>query len=329
MKEKIESNAVSITRIAKENKVGKQKLSRAYKEVLSDYRLYRKIFEEDFENESFVFSENFGENMAIDETGLFNGQLYTIIYNKDKKGKKGSLAAIIKGTKASVISAAVNSKVPVDKRMNIKEITLDLSNSMDWASREIALNAIKTYDRFHVEKLIIEAVQQVRIEYRWKAIEKENQLKKNKDIWRLPRYHNGDSEKQLLVRSRYLLYKRRKDWTTEQRQRAEILFSVFPKIRRAYEYYMEFKNIYRMNRLSAEHYLLNWIKRVKKSGIDVLVTVAKTIENHLGGILNYLENRATNASIENFNRKLKSFLEKLRGVNDKDLFFYRLIKLYA
>ena len=43
--------------------------------------------------------------------------------------------------------------------------------------------------------------------------------------------------------------------------------------------------------------------RVRKSGIDALVAAAKTIEWHLGGILNYLEDRATNASNKNFNRK--------------------------
>lgn len=329
MKEKIETEAVDINSIARGNKVNSQKLRRAYRETLSDYQIYREIHEEDFDNESFVFPENFGENMAIDETGLFRGDLYTIIYNKDKKGKKGSLAAIIKGTKASVISEAVRAEVSINKRMDIKEITMDLSNSMDWISREIAPNAIKTFDRFHVEKLIIEAVQQVRIKYRWEAIERENELRKNKAVYRLPRYHNGDSEKQLLARSRWLLYKRKRDWSLQQKQRAEILFNEFPQIRKAYEYYMEFKKVYKMNILAAKAYLLDWIRRVKRSGIDTLVTAAKTIENHLGGILNYLENNATNASIENFNRKLKSFLEKVRGVSDKNLFFFRLIKLYA
>ena len=92
---------------------------------------------------------------------------------------------------------------------------------------------------------------------------------------------------------------------------------------------MEVKEVYKMNKLSAKVYLLNRIKRVKRSKITKLVTVAKTIESHLGGILNYLENRATNASIENFNRKLKSLLVSVRGVRNKDLFFYRLIMLYA
>ena len=111
--------------------------------------------------------------------------------------------------------------------MNINEITLDLSNSMDWIAREIAPNSMKTFDRFHVEKLLAEAVQQERIKYRWKAIEKENKLKEAKgeqEIFRLKLFSNGDTEKQLLARSRYLLFKRETNWTKQQKKRADILF---------------------------------------------------------------------------------------------------------
>jgi transposase len=87
--------------------------------------------------------------------------------------------------------------------------------------------------------------------------------------------------------------------------------------------------MYWKSRLQAEFHLKDWIKRAKNSGITILITAAKTIFSNLGGILNYLVNRSTNASLENFNRKLKFFLATLRGVNDKDLFFFRLIKLYA
>ena len=201
MKKTIESEVTDINSIARQNKVSSQKLRRAYKEYLSGYNEYYRLNEESFLNKSFVFPQNISENMAIDETALFSGEFYTILYNKDRKGKKGSLAAIIKGTKASFITEAIRRKTSITKRMSIKEITLDLSNSMDWISREIAPNALKTFDRFHVEKLLTEAVQQVRIKYRWEAIDRENKLRENKDIYRLPRYSNGDSEKQLLARS--------------------------------------------------------------------------------------------------------------------------------
>jgi transposase len=332
LKREIENKPESISSIAKHYKTEPEKLRRAYKEKLSDYNEFNRRHPEMFEEESFVFPENIGPNMGIDETGLMNGDLYTIVYNKDKKGKKGSLAAIIKGTKASTVVGAVEKYAGIARRMSIKEISLDLSGGMDWIVREIAPNAMKTYDRFHVEKLITDAVQQVRIKYRWEAIEKENQLKELKgqhQVHRLKTYSNGDTEKQLLARSRGLLFKRPNQWTSQQKQRAEILFGEFPLLKKAYYLYIDFKEAYSMNRLQAEFHLKDWIQKAKNSGITTLITAAKTIASNLGGILNYLVNRSTNASLENFNRKLKTFLSTLRGVNDKNLFFYRLIKLYA
>lgn len=47
------------------------------------------------------FPSNLGEHLSIDETSFSNGELYTIVTNKDGHGKKGSLIAMIKGTKAT------------------------------------------------------------------------------------------------------------------------------------------------------------------------------------------------------------------------------------
>lgn len=65
--------------------------------MLSGYSQFKERGEKEIEEETLVFPENFGENMAIDETGLIDGELYTIGINKKVKGKKGALAAIIKG----------------------------------------------------------------------------------------------------------------------------------------------------------------------------------------------------------------------------------------
>jgi len=94
-------------------------LLKQYKNVLSGYSQFKRRREKEIEEESFVFPENFGENMAIDETGLIDGELYTIMINKKAKGKKGALAAIIKGTKSSIITRAITGKVPYEKLVNI------------------------------------------------------------------------------------------------------------------------------------------------------------------------------------------------------------------
>lgn len=285
-----------------------------------------------FEEEAFVFPKNFGKHMGIDETSLFRGDMYTILINKEAKGKKGSIAAIVKGTKSSTMVDAIDKHCGITHLFGIEEITMDFSLSMDWTARQIAPNAMKTCDRFHAEQLITEAVQAVRVEYRWEAIEKENQLlakKGDKAINRLNILANGETERQLLARSRGLLFKSPDKWTKEQKARAEVLFTLFPKIKKAHSLYMSFKAGFSMSKLQAKVHFTKWIERASKSGFKQMEIAAKTIRARLGNILNYLENKATNAASENFNAKIKSLLARVRGVNDKELFLFRLFKLYA
>ncbi|MBA4406708.1 hypothetical protein C0389_05485 [bacterium] len=157
------------------NKLKPSTLEKQYKNVLSDYPQFKEKKGKEIEEESFVFAENFGKDMAIDETGLIEGELYTIVMNKKARGKKGASAAIIKGRKSSIITRAITDKVSFEKLVKIKEITLDLANSMDWTARQIAPNGLHTYDRFHVQQIVTEAVQAIRVNLRWKAIEEENE----------------------------------------------------------------------------------------------------------------------------------------------------------
>ena len=41
-----------------------------------------------------------GPYLSIDETSLSDDELYTIVTNKEAKGRKGSIVAIVRGTKA-------------------------------------------------------------------------------------------------------------------------------------------------------------------------------------------------------------------------------------
>nr|WP_232505683.1 transposase [Flavobacterium crassostreae] len=46
-------------------------------------------------------------------------------------------------------------------------------------------------------------------------------------------------------------------------------------------------------------------------------------------MLNYFDNRSTNASAESFNAKIKTFRNQFRGVRKVDFFLFRLTKLFA
>lgn len=108
--------------------------------------------------------------------------------------------------------------------------------------------AIQVTDRFHVQKLALEALQDIRIKHRWDAIDLENQQikqarAKNK-TWEPKQYSNGDTRKQLLARSRYLLYKAPSNWTDNQCHRSKILFNQYPDIKIAFDLVQGLRNIF-------------------------------------------------------------------------------------
>jgi transposase len=58
-------------------------------------------------------------------------------------------------------------------------------------------------------------------------------------------------------------------------------------------------------------------------------TISATFYSHYPEILNFFDNRNTNASTESFNAKLKAFRASLRCVAEIEFFLYRVAKIYA
>jgi transposase len=68
---------------------------------------------------------------------------------------------------------------------------------------------------------------------------------------------------------------------------------------------------------------------VEKSGLKLLNTVIRTIEQHYILILNYFENIGTNVPEEYFKAKIKAFRTQFRGVRDVNYFLFRLDTIFA
>ncbi len=232
--------------------------------------------------------------------------------------------------------AEVLFRLPVKDLMTVREVTLDMSSAMDWITRQCFMNATRITDRFHVQQLVSDALQDVRVDLRWQAIERENatinQARKAKTHYQPVLYENGDSEKQLLARSRYLLFKAPSGWTESQKQRAVILFREFPSLKKAYELSLLFRSFYEASdRLEGFKRLQTWYAAVERHRTDFpsFQTAAQSVRAHEGTIMNFFQARSTNASAESFNAKIKTFRGLVRGVTDKKFFLYRLAKIYG
>lgn len=241
--------------------------------------------------------------------------------------------ASIKGTLSKDIIETLI-KLSTDKRLQVKEVTLDMAKNMEAAIKTVFTNATLVTDRFHVVKLAMEALQHIRINERWKELDKENEAIKNakqeNKIYKAEVLENGDTPKQLLARCRYILAKKQEDWTQSQRQRAAILFKKYPHLQHAYHQTLAFRNIYEDKNIgSAKIRFTNWINDIMETETKEFYTVANTVKNNLENILNFFINRNTNANAESFNSKIKLFRANQRGVVDIPFFLFRLNKLFA
>ena len=253
--------------------------------------------------------------------------------NKEAKGKKGTLVASIKGTLSQDIIRVLN-LIPLQQRQVVKEVTLDMANNMSHAVKMSFPNAMQTIDHFHVIKLAMEALQHIRVKYRWEEMDKENQAikqaKEKGEKYKPSLLPNEDTPKQLLARCRYVIVKKSSEWTQSQQERARLLFERYPTLKKAYYHVLQLRAIYKhQDRDEAQKDLIWWLLKTKEINIKEFNTVANTLYDRMETILNFFEYRNTNANAESFNAKIKLFRANLRGVTDVSFFLFRLEKLFA
>ena len=66
----------------------------------------------------------------------------------------------------------------------------------------------------------------------------------------------------------------------------------------------------------------------EKSRLRELIAVRDTIKSKEEYVLNYFNNRSTNAAAESLNSKMKGFRAQVRGVSDLPFFMYHMMKIF-
>lgn len=318
-----------------------QTLRKQYKEVISDYRVWDQL---DHAEEYILFEENLGADLSLDETCMSNGEVYTILTNKAGHGRKGSLVAMVHGVSSETVIRAFQ-RMSRHKRLQVKSITTDLSSAMMLTARRSFPKAELINDRFHVQQLMNEAVDQIRVKYRWEVLDAENkaireyrekrkeakQQGRSIDPWVPTRMSNGETMPQIIARSKHIVLKHFSKWNEQQKVRAKILFETYPKLKQGYELSMKLTQIFnkRITADSARLLLARWYNLVEDFAETQFCRVLETFRNHNRTIINYFSERLTNASAESFNAKIKALRSQFRGVRDIKFFMYRLSMLYS
>jgi len=276
--------------------------------------------------------ENFGKHMCLDDKNL-GKEGYTILSNPET----GKIAMMVMTRKVEILKKILD-KVPSKIRLKVKTISKDLASNYDWLARSHFSFAKRVADKFHVIKLGFEAVQAIRVKLRQSILRTERKLKearikakkegknyKNLPIFKNEKFRNGETRKELLARSRGLLFKFPGEWTEAQKIRAEILFKEYEEIKKAYYLMVEFRNFYRPRSPNQANKKLDiWLRNVEKSGLSEMKNFSFTVKNHRTDILNFFYTGKSNAFAEGLNSHLQRFFINNYGIRNRDFFHFRI-----
>lgn len=187
---------------------------------------------------------------------------------------------MIKGAKAQEVIAHLLLLFG-NKRLKVKEVTLNLPSGIMLIARKCFPYVTQVSDRFHVQQLMNEAVNDLRVSYCWQAIDLENtEIELSKETGRKYVSHtfgNEGTRRQLLVRCRYVVMKHPSKWTESQRIRAEILFEECPlRIDETYKVFLELEIYNRpIGKKVAMAKMAQWYDKVERLDLKFFKSVPR------------------------------------------------------
>lgn len=271
-------------------------------------------------------AENLGPEMAIDEKKM-GEEMYTVFSNRET-GKIAILAETMNVNELLNLTRKWGSHA-----QKVTHITCDLSPSYESFCTQAFPLARQTADKFHIVRYMTDAVQAVRIRLRQQEISK--LPKKPSDRKRQDqetRLENGETPRELLTRSRYLLFKLSSQWTPSQKKRAAFLFKFYPEIKSAYELVEQIRIWYQAKNIGQsvdilQTQLYEWTEDADEVKIPEISNLVRLMMAHEDKIFGYFITGKTNAKAEAINSHLQRFIASNYGIRDKDFFLYR-VSLY-
>ena len=159
-------------------------------------------------------------------------------------------------------------------------------------------------DRFHIQRLVIWALERVRKKVQNHFREKRIYFKRNKHI----------------------LNKKGKKLTLEEYDRLREILKQFPELQRAYALKEGFFNVFSMKeRAAVTHFLAQWLTLVEESGVDEFRSVLKTFKDWRQAILNGLTQVYSNGFTEGMNNKIKVLKRVAFGFRNFERFRARIL----
>lgn len=225
--------------------------------------------------------------IGIDETSSKKGHKYISIF-VDMEERKVLFATKGKGAE-TVNNFRQDLETHGGGADHIKEVCCDMSPAFISGIEDNFEDADITFDKFHVIKIINDAVDKVRRQERLERFE--------------------------LKYTRYLWLKNPKNLTEGQIQ---LISNLVPKklnlkTARAYHMKLSFQDVFQQPQDMAEAFLKKWYFWATHSRLQPMIEAARTVKRHWDGILRWFISRITNGILEGINSLIQAAKAKARG----------------
>ena len=231
--------------------------------------------------------------LGVDETSSRKGHKYVtlgvdleksrVIHACTGKGK-ATLKSIQQRLESKGVAAA-----------QITQLSMDLSPAFIAGAAESFPAAAITFDRFHVVKLLNEAMDKVR---------------------KVERLEHDD-----LKGHKYTFLKNRQNLTDKQEKSLTDMIELYPNLGKAYRLKVLFNDLWEMpGKELATAFLTDWCDEVEEAKIPAFMAFAKMVKGHWSGIIHFVESRITNGILEGINSKVQLAKRRARGYRNTDNF---------
>ena len=224
--------------------------------------------------------------LGFDETSRRKGHKYvTVAVDLEQR----RVLHVVKGKDAKTIED-IKDYLQLKKvdPQQITQASIDLSPAFISGIKKNFPEAEITFDRFHVVKLLNEAMNKVRQQERLEH----DELKGHK----------------------YTFLKNQSSLSESKKTSLNELITLFPSLGEAYRLKTLFNDLWEMpNKQAATAFIECWCQEVEQSKIQPFMAFAKTVKSHLSGIVNFVETQITNAILESINNKIQMAKRRARG----------------
>ncbi len=233
------------------------------------------------------------ESICVDETSSTKGHKYVTVFTNYKSRK---VIFVTEGRDMTTFEEFHKELIDngIDSRQ-IKNISMDMSKSFITGAKTYFPDAEITFDKFHIKKLLNEAVNKVRIE--------------------------ESKSTKLLKKTKYLWLKSDSNLTDNQKiELNKLLGEAHLKTAEAYRMRLNFDTVWDIDELKVEEYLIEWCNRADAMELNPISKFVKTLRNHWQGVINIASKNISNGISEGINSIIQLAKSRARGFGNIENF---------